>query len=146
MLTTSAMLVLVLQCSCTLHPTSLSHSKTSQPNDLITGSVLPLGRQSADDLLRITNASGVAARSRDQLHSNTFLLAEADLNTILPNSPPGESSLQGHPASIPLQPTYEKWDVLRQYPRYLPPVQPAVPAVKPQQTPQSHKEIQDAQP
>lgn len=76
-------------------------------------------------------------------------LAEADLNAILPSASVGAAASQSAaaPSAAPLQPTFEKWDVLHQYPRYLPASPPAeshTPAAKPQETPKPPKDHQDA--
>lgn len=78
-----------------------------------------------------------------------LLLAEADLNAILPGGPVGAAVSQSAaaPSAAPPQPTFEKWDVLHQYPRYLPatpPAEPRTPAAKPQETSKPPKDHQDA--
>jgi len=73
-------------------------------------------------------------------------LSEADLNTIVPGltgSPSGVASYPPPPVQV-IQPSYESWDVLRQYPRYSPPAQPTVPAIKPQDMQKTVKENKDA--
>lgn len=50
---------------------------------------------------------------------------------------PGGATAQ--PAVPPVQPSYESWDVMRQYPRYVPLAQPQSPAPKPQ-APKTPKE------
>lgn len=60
-----------------------------------------------------------------------------------PGQPP---STAPPPASLP-QPTYESWDVLRQYPRYAPPAPsapPPGPAIPPKAIPTNEKELPDA--
>ncbi|KFF42175.1 lytic transglycosylase [Pseudomonas sp. BRG-100] len=47
------------------------------------------------------------------------------------------------PVTAPPQPTYESWDVLRQYPRYTPAAQPSVPDVTPEPQQESLQEKVD---
>ncbi|HBO7443263.1 TPA: transglycosylase SLT domain-containing protein [Pseudomonas aeruginosa] len=64
------------------------------------------------------------------------VLANADLPAYVPAlqaQPPAAPTLPAGPANVPVapQPTYQSWDVLRQYPRYDPPA-----ASQPQAQPQ----------
>lgn len=84
--------------------------------------------------------------SASQNASSVLNLSEADLNTIVPGltgSPSGVASYPPPPVQV-IQPSYESWDVLRQYPRYSPPSQPSAPAAKPQDTQKNAKENKDA--
>lgn len=76
------------------------------------------------------------------------VLANADTPTIevpaLIGAPAGNAGPPQVPNPQPIQPTYESWDVLRQYPRFVPPAQPQPPAHKPHDLPKSVMENPDA--
>jgi type IV secretion system protein VirB1 len=62
-------------------------------------------------------------------------------------APPSQPPSTAPPPANTLQPSYESWDVLRQYPRYAPPVPPAapqIPATPPPAIPTHEKEATDA--
>lgn len=70
-------------------------------------------------------------------------MAEADLNAIVPGLVREPGSGSGESSMAPVQtihPTYESWDVLRQYPRYTPNPQPIPAASKPQSEPKHSKD------
>lgn len=73
-------------------------------------------------------------------------IANSDIDQILPGQPGsfnGAPSAAQQPAAA--QPSYESWDVLRQYPRTAPLSQPPTAAPKPQENPKSTKDSKDAQ-
>lgn len=72
-------------------------------------------------------------------------LAEADLSAIVPGLTGSTNATAAPQESVhAVQPSYQRWDVLRQYPRYTPTTQPSVPAAKPQETPKDAKDHHDA--
>jgi type IV secretion system protein VirB1 len=91
-----------------------------------------------------TFSNAIGPRKTTQLAA-----ANSDLDEIIPGFT-GDGSAQS--ARLPQQtsppPSYESWDVLRQYPRaapLAPPAQSSVAAPKPQDTSKTVKESKDAQ-
>jgi hypothetical protein len=101
------------------------------------GRLLPIDRQKLN-----------SGHLQDQIYVTEFQLAAAntDLDEIIPGFT-GDGSAQ--PARLPQQPSpppsYESWDVLRQYPHSAPLAQPTAPAPKPTETSKPSKESKDAQ-
>ncbi len=151
MLSTSACLALVLHCASSLHPVPLN--PVAEPQILanpdaygVVGRVLPRVLQMDRAGLTI-KARGEEGSAQDQTRSIRLYLAEADLNTIVPGLGGNASGVvpgSSQAAAPPVQPTYESWDVLRQYPRYTLPSQPSIPAPKSQETPKNVKDHNDA--
>lgn len=72
-------------------------------------------------------------------------IAEADLNAIIPGTTGSSNPVISNPEPTqPVHPSYQSWDVLRQYPRYNPPAQPSAPATKQQEAPKDAKENKHA--
>lgn len=151
----SAFLALVLQCSPSLHPAPLHPIVTSQvfiqfSASSANGSVLPCPELKLG--VTVTKAAqdkkGVFAKDFDPITATSLLVAEADLNNILPSQP---GSLEGAPGAtqpavpVAAQPTFESWDVLRQYPRSAPLSEPRTSAPKPTELPNTSKDSKDAQ-
>lgn len=155
MLISSAALALVLQCAQPLQPSPLHpsldiHSSFQLDASGIHGDVSPCPVLPARSAVFAADRAkhGNRAFHQDLAQSNALplQLAEADLDQIIPGM------AQGFPASPapsppqwapPPQPTYESWDVLRQYPRAAPLAQPTAPASKPSETPNTPKESND---
>lgn len=151
----SAFLALVLQCSTSLHPAPFDPIVTSHvfiqpiPSGAY-GSVLPCPEQKLG--VTVTTAAqgkkGDFAKDLDPIIASPLLIAEADLDDILPGQP---GSLKGTPGAVQLnvpvaaQPTFESWDVLRQYPRTAPLSEPRTSAPKPTEPPNTPKDSKDAQ-
>lgn len=74
------------------------------------------------------------------------VLANADSTTVTVPALIAETGSAPQPplqqAAPPIQPAFESWDVLRQYPR-IPSSQPLAPVPKPQETPKNFKEKPD---
>lgn len=155
MLTPSAALALVLQCaqplqSPPLHPVVNTHSPFQLDASGIHGVVSPCPVLPARSAVSAADRAEHGNRAFNQdlalSTASPLQLAEADLDQIIP---PGTA--QSFPASSfgaaqqapPPQPTYESWDVLRQYPRAAPLAQPTPPAPKPSETPNTSKESND---
>lgn len=151
MFTTSAFLALALQCSASLSPATFSSSRNEPLTSLhsvsdVAENVLRVDRQHSVHCNKLADSENKAVTARSNSQSRAIQVSEADLNTILPSAPPSVY-VPVQPASSAPAPTYERWDVLRQYPRYLPPAQPATspaPASKPQDTQKQPKENHDA--
>lgn len=89
----------------------------------------------------------VLATDTGQHHPSPLHLAEADLGEIVPGlmqDPKAVTVGVGQTTSA-APPTYESWDVLRQYPRTAPLAQPSTAVPKPQENPKGLKESKDAQ-
>jgi type IV secretion system protein VirB1 len=70
------------------------------------------------------------------------VVANAESTTITVPALTGAASappVPVQPGPPPPQPTYESWDVLRQYPRYTPPAPSVLPASSPQQQPETQE-------
>lgn len=160
MLTSSAALALVLQCATPLQPSPLhSVSDTDSPFKLdasgIHGDVSPYSelpaRSAARSIKRAEAEYEQRAFSKDLAYPVVIPLhlAEADLDQ--PIVPGIAHSLPVNPVSAAAQsappppPTYESWDVLRQYPRAGTLTPPAAQAPKSSDTPKTSKESKDAQ-
>lgn len=155
MISTSAFLALVLQCSPLLQPVPLDPIAAPQalyhPNvPRLYGVLLPCSEQKVG-----TTATTAAFGKKDAFAQDLYpitktplLVAEADLNDILPGQ---FGSLKVSPSAAQLnvpvatQPTFESWDVLRQYPRMAPLAEPHTPAAKPTEPPKLSKDSKDAQ-
>lgn len=150
----SVLLALVLQCSPSLNPASLDSLGTSQvlntPDASFDhGSVSPCPEEK-QGVTVTTAAQGmkdVFARDVAPTTARPLLLAEADLNDILPNQPgslnvPPSATQLNAPAAA--QPTFESWDVLRQYPRTAPLSEPRTSAPKPTEPATTSKDSKDA--
>lgn len=73
------------------------------------------------------------------------VVANAETTTVTVPALTGAVSVPQAPPQLgspPLQPTYESWDVLRQYPRYMPPTPASIPQEQPE-SPESLKEYTD---
>lgn len=151
----SAFLALVLQCSPSLHPAPLNPIVTSQvfiqPNaSRAYGSVLPCPEQKlgATVTMAAQGMKGDFAKDFEPITATPLLVAEAELNDILPNQPGSQKGTSGGTQlNVPVaaQPTFESWDVLRQYPRTAPLAEPRTSAAKPTETPNTSKDSKDAQ-
>ncbi|MBJ2293268.1 lytic transglycosylase domain-containing protein [Pseudomonas sp. MF5691] len=74
------------------------------------------------------------------------VVANADITTVTVPALTGAVSapqVPVQPVSPPPQPTYESWDVLRQYPRYMPAAQPSASDLKPEPQQEIPKEKVD---
>lgn len=151
MITTSAFLALALQCSTSLHSASFSIPRNESSTFLnsvydVAERVLPIGRQRSIHCNSLANAQTKVGTVDSQILPRAIQVSEADLNTILPSAPPTVYA-PAQPVTSAPAPTYERWDVLRQYPRYLPPAPPATPPApvsKTQDTQKQPKENHDA--
>lgn len=147
-------LSLALQCGLSIHPATRDQivepisSFNSCPIGVV-GKVLPreprnTGKAVMMETGRVTE--GVHFGNLAQVSRQSLEIANSDLNQILPGQP---GSFNGAPSAAQLpaaaQPSYESWDVLRQYPRTAPLSQPQTAAPKPQENPNSTKDSKDAQ-
>jgi hypothetical protein len=151
MITTSAFLALALQCSASLSPASFSTPRNEPHTSLhsvsdVAERVLRADRHHLVYCNKLADSESKAVTARRNSQPRAIQVSEADLNTILPSAPP-PAYAPVQPATSAPAPTYERWDVLRQYPRYLPPAPPATPpapASKPQDTQKQPRETHDA--
>lgn len=141
MIIASAIMALVLKNAPSQQADPINSIVLSHPGAYgAVGRLLPIDRQKLN-----------SGHLQDQIYATEFQLAAAnsDLDEIIPGFT-GDGSAQ--PARLPQQPSpppsYESWDVLRQYPRaapLAPPAQPSTAAPKPQDTSKTVKESKDAQ-
>jgi hypothetical protein len=153
MVLTSAYLALVLQNApaCPLpqhHPIAHTLSTLNPNASSIHGVELPCAMSGLVDAAAVDFSNERAlVTDPGQQHASPILLAEADLGEIVPGlmqDPKTVTVGVGQPAQA-APPTYESWDVLRQYPHSAPLAQPTAPAPKPPETPKPSKESKDAQ-
>lgn len=151
----SAALALVLQCYPSLHPAPLDPAVTSQMfiqtnASSVYGSVTPCpeAKLGVTVTTAVPGVKGVFAKGLNPITAPQLLVAEADLNQILPGQ---AGSLNGVQATSQLnppvaaQPTFESWDVLRQYPRTAPLAEPRTSQEKPSEHPLNTKDSKNAQ-
>jgi hypothetical protein len=141
MIIASAIMALVLKTAPSQQAVPIHSIVVSHPGAYgAVGRLLPIERQKLN-----------FGNFQDQIYATELQLAAAnpDLDEIIPGFT-GDGSAQParppQPTSTP--PSYESWDVLRQYPHAAPlaqPAQPSTAATKPQDTSKTVKESKDAQ-
>ncbi|MGP5367254.1 hypothetical protein ACTXN4_07245 [Pseudomonas helleri] len=154
MLTSSAYLALVLHCASSLHPASIhpitdAHSLIQPDASGMYGDASPCPLHSAMAAVLSVTQGKQSAIGMDQVlrYAKTIHLAEADLGEIVPGlmQDPKASALGVGQPNHPAPPTYESWDVLRQYPRAAPLAEPRTPAAKQPDDFKPSKDSKDAQ-
>ena len=160
MLLSSAYLALVLQCAPTLHPASIhqitdAHSLFKPDAIGIYGEVSPCPIPHLEPAVTNVTQGKQRALGMDLAHQTVKPLQLAEVNLddqIVPGMTQSSKEIaipgavQSGASQQPPQPTYESWDVLRQYPRAAPLAQPVTPAAKlPEPPKSSSKESKDAQ-